>query len=69
MCAMPALFARCATLLPGTTAALQDTDSVVNSLEVALAMLVHFITIALYLLVFGVNIVQGWETCWRAAVP
>lgn len=38
--------------------AAQDTDSVVNSLEAGLGMLIHFIFIALYLLVWGVNIVQ-----------
>jgi hypothetical protein len=37
----------------------QDTDSVVNSLEAGLGMLIHFIFIALYLLVWGVNIVQA----------
>lgn len=30
----------------------------VNSLEAGLGMLIHFIFIALYLLVWGVNIVQ-----------
>jgi hypothetical protein len=39
--------------------AVQDTDSVVNSLEAGLGMLIHFIFIALYLLVWGVNIVQA----------
>jgi hypothetical protein len=39
-------------------ASIKDTDSVVNSLETGLGMLIHFIFIALYLLVWGVNIVQ-----------
>lgn len=40
------------------TPCVQDTDSVVNSLETGLGMLIHFVFIALYLLVWGVNIVQ-----------
>jgi hypothetical protein len=47
------------THLPST---LQDTDSVVNSLETGLGLLVHFVFFALYLLVWGVNIVQGFTT-------
>jgi hypothetical protein len=43
-------------------ASIKDTDSVVNSLETGLGMLIHFIFIALYLLVWGVNIVQGFTT-------
>lgn len=47
-------------------ASIKDTDSVVNSLETGLGMLIHFIFIAMYLLVWGVNIVQvrrsaGWQ--------
>lgn len=44
------------------TLCLQDTDSVVNSLETGLGMLIHFVFIALYLLVWGVNIVQVSRT-------
>lgn len=43
--------------MPGTHRA-QDTDSVVTSLETGLGLAVHFLFVALYLLVWGVTIVQ-----------
>lgn len=36
-------------------ASIKDTDSVVNSLESGLGMLIHFLAFAVYLLVWGVN--------------
>lgn len=41
---------------------LQDTDSVVDSLETGLGLLIHFIFFIFYLLVWGINIVKGFST-------
>jgi hypothetical protein len=37
---------------------IKDTDSVVDSLETGLGLLIHVVFVVFYLLVFGVNIVQ-----------
>eukprot|EP00877_Chromochloris_zofingiensis_P004797 jgi/Chrzof1/14318/UNPLg00590.t1 len=43
-------------------ASLKDTDSIVGSLELGLGTLVHFVFIAFYLLVWDVNVMQGFST-------
>ncbi|KAI8469577.1 MAG: hypothetical protein J3K34DRAFT_423254 [Monoraphidium minutum] len=43
-------------------ATLQDTDSIVASLAVGLGCILHAVFIAFYLLIFGVDIVQGFST-------
>lgn len=43
-------------------ASLADTDSIVQTLEIGIGVLVHFIFFAIYLFVFGVDILQGFST-------
>jgi hypothetical protein len=45
----------------------QDTDSIVNSLATAIGTVLHIVFIAAYLLLFGVDVVQGFST-FSAAV-
>lgn len=47
---------------------LQDTDSVVDSLETGLGLLIHFIWLIFYLLVWGVNIVKVRALCVAISV-
>jgi hypothetical protein len=41
---------------------MQDTDSVVDSLETGMGLLVHLVFFCFYLLVWGINIVKGFTT-------
>ncbi|WIA11707.1 hypothetical protein OEZ85_011803 [Tetradesmus obliquus] len=43
-------------------ASIKDTDSVVDSLETGMGLLVHLIFFCFYLLVWGINIVKGFTT-------
>eukprot|EP00882_Tetradesmus_deserticola_P014621 GHRQ01015553.1.p1 GENE.GHRQ01015553.1~~GHRQ01015553.1.p1 ORF type:complete len:130 (-),score=46.92 GHRQ01015553.1:610-999(-) len=43
-------------------ATLQDTDSVVDSLETGMGLLAHLVFFCFYLLVWGINIVKGFTT-------
>lgn len=41
---------------------LKDTDSIVNSLEFGLGGLIHFVFAAVYLLIWGVDLLTGFST-------
>lgn len=43
-------------------ASLKDTDSIVKTLEFGIGFLLHFIFAAVYLLVWGLDIVKGFST-------
>lgn len=45
-------------------ASLRDTDSIVNTLETGVGVLVHFIFFAVYLLIFGVDVLQVMVGAW-----
>ena len=43
-------------------ASIQDTDSIVGSLELFLAGTIHLLVLAFYLLVWGINVMSGFST-------